>query len=75
VKEDGKGAGKIAIAACAKLSYNPYTVCCRVKAVKMLGHLVFGLYASGSAEELRVVAAPVIPAWMRRVLGAMFRRR
>jgi hypothetical protein len=41
----------------------------------MLGHLVFGRYASGSAEELRVVADPLLPAWMRRVLGAMFRRR
>jgi hypothetical protein len=41
----------------------------------MLGHLVFGRYATGSAEELRVIAEPVMPAWMRRVLGAMFRRR
>jgi hypothetical protein len=41
----------------------------------MLGHLVFGRYAAGSEAELRVIAEPVLPAWMRRALGAMFRRR
>jgi hypothetical protein len=40
----------------------------------MLGHLVFGRYATESAAELRVVANPVLPAWVRRMLGAMFRR-
>jgi hypothetical protein len=41
----------------------------------MLGHLVFGRYATEGAAELRVVADPVMPAWLRRMLGAMFRRR
>jgi hypothetical protein len=39
----------------------------------MLGHLVFGRYGAGSERSLATV--PVQSGWMRRVLGAMFRRR
>jgi hypothetical protein len=39
----------------------------------MLGHLVFGRYGSGS-EAQAVHATPVPSGWMRRVLGALFRR-
>jgi hypothetical protein len=38
----------------------------------MLGHLVPNRYASGSDGYVR--AAPTNTGWMRRVLGALFRR-
>jgi hypothetical protein len=37
----------------------------------MLGHLVVGRYGAGSAQERR---EPAHYGWMRRVLGALFRR-
>jgi len=39
----------------------------------MLGHLVFGRY--GTRSEQQVLNVPAEPGWMRRVLGALFRRR
>jgi hypothetical protein len=41
--------------------------------LSMLGHLVFGRYGSGSEQV--VLQAPATPGLMRRVLGALFRRR
>lgn len=38
----------------------------------MLGHLVLGRYDRDG--ETRVQAAPAHAGWMRRVLGALFRR-
>lgn len=40
----------------------------------MLGHLVFGRYATGF-ERSHAVEQPAEPGWMRRVLGALFGRR
>lgn len=39
----------------------------------MLGHLVYNRYASENDGHVR--AAPARAGWMRRVLGAIFRRR
>jgi hypothetical protein len=39
----------------------------------MLGHLVFNRYAA--ERERFVTTAPAQSGWVRRVLGAMFRRR
>jgi len=38
----------------------------------MLGHLVYNRYASGDNGHVRAV--PAHTGWMRRVLGALFRR-
>jgi hypothetical protein len=38
----------------------------------MLGHLVYNGHASGSDGYVRT--APQTAGWMRRVLGALFRR-
>lgn len=39
----------------------------------MLGHLVYNRYASGDDGHVR--ATPAHAGWMRRMLGALFRRR
>lgn len=39
----------------------------------MLGHLVFNRYALGNDGHVRDV--PADAGWVRRVLGALFRRR
>jgi hypothetical protein len=38
----------------------------------MLGHLVLGRYAAGSGSRSQPL--PAQSGWMRRVLGALFRR-
>jgi hypothetical protein len=39
----------------------------------MLGHLVYGRYGAVDGEQSHATRPQ--PGWMRRVLGALFRRR